>query len=52
MAMYNAPVEPVGQARLAFDYIHLGRDGADYFATMVTRKLAAALPELRHNLLP
>ena len=48
----NAAAEPMGQPKLAFDYTHLGRAGADYFAAMVTRELAAAVPDLRHNLLP
>ena len=48
----NASVEPMGQPKLAFDYTHLGRAGADCFAAMVARELAAAVPDLRHNLLP
>lgn len=48
----NATVEPVGQARIAFDYTHLGRTGADYFAAMVTRDLMVAVPELRRSLIP
>ena len=39
-------------AKLAFDYTHLGREGADFFATMITRELAAAVPSLRKYLIP
>jgi len=52
VAVQNAAAEPMGQARLAFDYTHLGRGGADYFATMVTAELAARVPELRRLLVP
>ena len=48
----NASVEPQGQAKLAFDYTHLGGEGADYFAAMVTRLLARVAPDLRRNLVP
>jgi lysophospholipase L1-like esterase len=48
----NAAVEPMGQAKLSFDYTHLGRDGADYFAKIVTDELAAAVPALRRYLVP
>ena len=48
----NAAVEPVGQARTSFDYTHLGRAGADFFAAMVTRDLMIAVPELRRGLVP
>ncbi len=51
-AQANAAVEPVGQARTAFDYTHLGRAGADFFAAMVTRDLMIAVPELRRSLVP
>jgi len=44
--------EPMGQARLSFDYTHLGREGADFFAVMVTQELARAVPELRKDLIP
>lgn len=43
----NAAVEPLGQARLAFDYTHLGRAGADFFAAMVAGELARSAPETR-----
>jgi len=48
----NAAVEPVGQARTTFDYTHLGRAGADFFAALVTRDLMIAVPALRRSLVP
>ena len=48
----NAAAEPLGQARLAFDYTHLGRFGADFFAAMVAEELARATPEMRPLLVP
>jgi len=48
----NAAVEPMGQAKLSFDYTHLGEAGADYFATLVTADLAKAVPALRRVLIP
>lgn len=51
-AQDNAAVEPLGQARLAFDYTHLGRAGADFFAAMVAQELARAVPEMRRLLVP
>jgi lysophospholipase L1-like esterase len=47
-----AALEPMGQAKLAFDYTHLGRAGADFFAKLVTLELARAVPELRNDLIP
>jgi lysophospholipase L1-like esterase len=49
-----APRAPdaLAESRPAFDYTHLGREGADYFAEMVTRGLAKAEPRLRPVLLP
>ena len=35
-----------------FDYTHVGRDGADYFAKVVTDELAAQVPLLRQYLVP
>ncbi|HEX9933294.1 MAG TPA: rhamnogalacturonan acetylesterase [Allosphingosinicella sp.] len=46
-AQDNAALEPLGQARLAFDYTHVGRDGADFFAAMVATELARSAPGLR-----
>jgi lysophospholipase L1-like esterase len=40
-------VQPMAQPRLSFDRTHLGIEGAHYFAAMVTRELAAAIPEIR-----
>lgn len=51
-AQANAAVEPLGQARLAFDYTHLGRDGADFFSAVVTRDLIEAVPGMRRLLVP
>jgi lysophospholipase L1-like esterase len=48
----NAAVEPQGQAKRSFDYTHLGDEGADYFAAMVTRELARVAPDLRPMLVP
>jgi hypothetical protein len=48
----NAAVEPMGQAKLSFDYTHLGEAGADYFATLMTADLAKAVPALRRFLIP
>ena len=44
--------DPMADAKLAFDYTHLGREGAEFFATMITRELAAAVPSLRKYLIP
>jgi len=51
-AQDNSAVEPLGQARVAFDYTHLGRSGADFFAAMVAQELATAVPGLRRLLVP
>jgi lysophospholipase L1-like esterase len=48
----NAVVEPLGQARLAFDYTHLGRAGADFFAAMLAQELARSVAEIRPVLVP
>ncbi|MER2176118.1 MAG: rhamnogalacturonan acetylesterase [Stenotrophomonas maltophilia] len=48
----NAVTEPMGQAKLAFDYTHLGPDGAALFATLVTEELARQVPSLRPLLIP
>ncbi|WP_066651530.1 MULTISPECIES: rhamnogalacturonan acetylesterase [Sphingomonas] len=42
---------PLSAFKPVFDRTHLGRTGADYFATMVTRQLAQAVPEMRPLLL-
>ncbi|MGE6331541.1 rhamnogalacturonan acetylesterase [Stenotrophomonas sp. NPDC077659] len=51
-AVQNAALEPMGQAKQAFDYTHLGDEGARVFATLVTTELAREVPELRPLLLP
>jgi len=48
----NAATEPMGTPKLAFDYTHLGPEGADVFSAMVARALADAVPALRRQLLP
>jgi lysophospholipase L1-like esterase len=50
-AQNNAAVEPMGQARLAFDYTHLGVVGADYFSAIVTDELSKSVPALRRYLI-
>lgn len=47
-----AGMAPMGWARLSFDYTHLGQEGADYFAKMVTDELALEVPEMRPLLVP
>jgi lysophospholipase L1-like esterase len=47
----NAAVEPMGQAKLAFDYTHLGVVGADYFSAIVTDELSKSVPALRRYLI-
>ncbi|HEV7609629.1 MAG TPA: rhamnogalacturonan acetylesterase [Steroidobacteraceae bacterium] len=37
----------MAQAKLTFDYTHLGREGSDYFAAMITRELAREIPAMR-----
>jgi lysophospholipase L1-like esterase len=37
----------MAQAKLSFDYTHLGRPGSDYFAAMITRELAREIPGMR-----
>ncbi|WP_349656653.1 rhamnogalacturonan acetylesterase [Xanthomonas sp. 10-10] len=51
-AQDNASAEPMGQAKLAFDYTHLGPDGADLFAAIMADELAQRLPALRPLLIP
>jgi lysophospholipase L1-like esterase len=38
---------PLAQPKVSFDYTHLGRKGADYFAAMVAKELAAQVPQMR-----
>lgn len=51
-AQDNASAEPMGQAKLAFDYTHLGPDGSDLFAAIVADELAKQVPALRPLLIP
>ncbi len=51
-AQDNAAVEPMGTPKAAFDYTHLGREGADFFAAIVADELARQVPALRRNLIP
>lgn len=51
-AQINAAIEPMGAAKLSFDYTHLGRTGADFFARIVTEELSKAVPEMRKDLIP
>ena len=48
----HAAFEPMGQARLAFDYTHLGPEGAALFAAVVADELARVVPALQANLIP
>lgn len=43
---------PMAQPKLSFDRTHLGREGADYFAKMVTDELARVVPDMRPLLVP
>lgn len=43
---------PLGDAKLVFDYTHLGRAGADLFAKQVADALATQVPEMRPLLIP
>jgi lysophospholipase L1-like esterase len=43
---------PLAQPKLSFDYTHLGRQGADYFAAMITQELANEVPQMRPLLIP
>ena len=47
-----AAIEPMGQAKIAFDYTHLGPEGAALFAAIVADELAQQVPALRRNLIP
>ena len=51
-AQGNAADEPMGTPKVAFDYTHLGREGADFFAAIVADELARQVPALRRNLIP
>jgi lysophospholipase L1-like esterase len=51
-AQADAVVEPMGQAKLAFDYTHIGPEGADLFAAIVADELSRVVPALRGQLIP
>ena len=51
-AVTQKTTAPTGKVNKAFDYTHLGRDGADYFAAMVAEELAAQVPALSEYLVP
>jgi lysophospholipase L1-like esterase len=51
-AQDNAAAEPMGTPKAAFDYTHLGPEGADFFAAIVADELARQVPALRRNLIP
>ena len=44
--------DTLADPKLAFDYTHLGREGAEFFSAMITRELIAAVPGLRRYLIP
>ncbi|WP_372017232.1 rhamnogalacturonan acetylesterase [Pseudoxanthomonas sp. 10H] len=48
----NAAAEPMGTPKAAFDYTHLGGEGAGFFAAIVADELARQVPALRRNLIP
>lgn len=43
---------PLGQPRRQFDYTHLGREGADFFAAIVADELTRVVPALRERMYP
>ncbi len=45
-------VQPMATPKLSFDNTHLGNTGAAFFATIVTKELADAVPEMRPLLIP
>jgi len=46
------PVAGMAQPKLPFDYTHLGRKGAEYFAKMMATSLAREVPDMRPLLIP
>jgi len=46
------PPGPAGSFKPVFDYTHVGRGGADYFAAIVADGLARAVPELAKDIVP
>jgi lysophospholipase L1-like esterase len=51
-ASTEVQVQPMASPKLSFDYTHLGTEGANVFAAIVTRELSEAVPEMRPLLLP
>jgi lysophospholipase L1-like esterase len=45
-------VQPLATPKLSFDNTHLGKRGAEFFAAIVTKELADAVPEIRPLLVP
>jgi len=45
-------VQPMAIPKLSFDYTHLGTEGANVFASIVTSELSQAVPEMRPLLIP
>lgn len=43
---------PAVKVNRAFDYTHLGREGADYFSKMISDELAVRVPSLSQYLVP
>jgi lysophospholipase L1-like esterase len=51
-AAAEVQVQPMATPKLSFDYTHLGTEGANVFASVVTRELSEAVPAMRPLLLP
>jgi lysophospholipase L1-like esterase len=51
-ATTEVQVQPLASPKLSFDYTHLGTEGANVFAAIVTRELSEAVPAMRPLLLP
>ena len=51
-AATEVQVQPLATPKLSFDNTHLGRQGAAFFATIVTKELAEAVPDMRALLVP
>jgi lysophospholipase L1-like esterase len=45
-------VKPLATPKLSFDYTHLGAEGANVFAAIVTQELSEAVPAMRPLLVP
>lgn len=51
-AATEVQVQPLAVPKLSFDNTHLGKQGAAFFATIVTKELADAVPDMRPLLVP